>query len=107
MLLASCGGSVLPPEPVSEGDAPILSGEAGTATIRIERDAHITGKDLRWEVYGEFPITLYFGEEEDSPIFTSTGKGTGVMAGVDVGMTGITAHTTVIFDVDFEVKGAF
>jgi hypothetical protein len=29
------------------------------------------------------------------------------MASVDVGMTGITAHTTAIFDIDFEVRGAF
>ncbi len=110
MILASCAGSSsdsVEPEPDSEVEAPVLTGEAGTATIRIEREGRIPSEDLHWEVYGEFPITLYFDEEEDSPIFFSTGKGTGVMAGVDVGMTGITAHTTAIFDVDFEVRGAF
>ena len=107
MLLSGCSGSVLPPGSDSEADEPALSGEAGTATIRIERTGKSTDVDWHWEVSGEFPITLYFDEEEDSPLFFSTGKGTGVMAGVDVGMAGITAHTTAIFDVDFEVRGAF
>jgi hypothetical protein len=110
VLLAGCGGStteVIAPEPDSEVKPTAPSGEAGTATIRIERSGIFTGTDWHWEISGEFPITLYFDEGDDSPIFFSTGKGTGVMAGVDVGMTGITAHTTAIFDVDFEVRGAF
>ena len=110
VLLAGCGGSSaegLAPEPDSEVKPTAPSGEAGTATIRIERTGRVTGEDLHWEVSGEFPITVYFDEGHDSPIFFSTGKGTGVMASVDVGMTGITAHTTAIFDIDFEVRGAF
>jgi hypothetical protein len=110
MLLASCGGStseIPAPESGLKGDAQVLSGEAGTATIRIERQGNVTGEDLHWEVSGEFPITIYFDEGDDSPIFFSTGKGTGVMASVDVGISGITAHTTAIFDIDFEVRGAF
>lgn len=110
VLLAGCGGSsaeVKAPEPDSEVAATAPSGEAGTASIRIERLGVITGEDWDWTVSAEFPITLYFDEGDDSPIFYSTGKGTGVMAGVDVGMTGITMHTTAIFDIDFEVRGAF
>jgi len=108
--LAGCGGSSaegLAPESDSEVKATAPSGEAGTATIRIERTGRVTGEDLHWEVSGEFPITVYFDEGHDSPIFFSTGKGTGVMASVDVGTAGITAHTTAIFDIDFEVRGAF
>lgn len=110
VLLVGCGGSsaeVIAPESDSEVKPTAPSGEAGTATIRIERTGRVTGEDLHWEVSGEFPITVYFDEGHDSPIFFSTGKGTGVMASVDVGMTGITAHTTAIFDIDFEVRGAF
>ncbi len=110
MLLASCGGStseIPAPESGLKGDSQVLSGEAGTATIRIERQGKVTGEDLHWEVSGEFPITIYFDEGDDSPIFFSTGKGTGVMASVDAGISGITAHTTAIFDIDFEVRGAF
>jgi len=110
VLLAGCGGSsaeVIAPEPDSEVMPTAPSGEAGTATIRIERSGIFTGTDWHWEVYGEFPITLYFDEGDDSPIFYSTGNGTAIMTGVDVGMTGITAHSTGIWDVDFEVHGAF
>jgi hypothetical protein len=110
VLLVGCGGSsaeVIAPESDSEVKPTAPSGEAGTAAIRIERTGRVTGEDLHWEVSGEFPITVYFDEGHDSPIFFSTGKGTGVMASVDVGMTGITAHTTAIFDIDFEVRGAF
>ena len=110
VLLVGCGGSsaeVIASEPDSEVKATAPSGEAGTATIRVERQGQATNVDWHWEISGEFPITLYFDEGDDSPIFYSTGKGTGVMAGVDVGMTGITAHTTAIFDINFEVYGAF
>ena len=110
VLLAGCGGSsaeVIAPEPDSEVKPTAPSGEAGAATIRIERNGVFTGTEWHWEVYGEFPITLYFDEGDDSPIFYSTGKGTAIMTGVDVGMTGITAHTTAIWDVNFEVHGAF
>lgn len=110
MLLASCGGSTseIPAlESDLKGDSQVLSGEAGTATIRIERQGNVTGEDLHWEVYGEFPITLYFDEGDDSPIFFSTGKGTAVMTGTGTGTLGITGHITAIFDVDFEVRGAF
>lgn len=110
VLLAGCGGSsaeVIAPEPDSDVKPTAPSGEAGTATIRIERTGRVTGEDLHWEVSGEFPITLYFDEGDDSPIFFSAGKGTGVMASVDVGTAGITGHTTAIFDIDFEVRGAF
>ena len=107
ILLASCSGSVLPPESDSEAEEPALSGEAGTATLRIERTGISTDVDWHWEVYGEFPITLYFDEEDDSPIFFSTGKGTAVMAMVGKGSTGITGQITSIWDVDFEVHGAF
>lgn len=110
ILLVGCGGStaeVIAPESDSEVEATAPSGEAGTATIRIEREGAIIGEDWAWTVSAEFPMTLYFDEGEDSPIFYSTGKGTGVMTGVDVGMTGITMHTTAIFDIDFEVHGAF
>jgi hypothetical protein len=68
MFLSSCGGSVLPPEPDSEADEPVLSGEAGTATIRIERTGISTDVDWHW---------------------------------------GITGQITSIWDVDFEVHGAF
>jgi hypothetical protein len=110
VLLVGCGGSsaeIIAPEPDSEEKATAPSGEAGTATIRIERTGRIPSEDTHWEVSAEFPITLYFDEGDDSPIFYSSGKGTGVWASVDVGMTGITANTTAIFDIDFDVRGAF
>ena len=107
MFLSSCGGSVLPPESDSEADEPVLSGEAGTATIRIERTGKSTDMDWHWEVSGEFPITLYFDEGDDSPLFFSSGKGTAVLAMVGHGQTGITGQITAIWDVDFEVHGAF
>ena len=110
LLIVSCSGSsseIPAPAPDTQDDSPAPSGEAGTATIRIERTGRVTGEDLHWEVSGEFPITLYFDEGDDSPIFFSTGKGTGVMASVDVGTAGITAHTTAIFDINFEVRGVF
>ena len=107
MLLPSCGDSVLPPEPASEVEATAPSGEAGTATIRIERQGQVTNMDWHWEVSAEFPITLYFDEGEDSPIFFSSGKGTAVMAATNVGVDGMTSHLTSISDVDFEVRGAF
>jgi len=84
-----------------------LSGEAGSATLRIERSGTVTGEDLQWEVSGEFPITLYFSQENTSPIFYSTGEGTAIWTSVDVGATGITMNTTAIFNVQFEVHGAF
>lgn len=98
---------MLPPESGSDAVEPALSGEAGTATIRIKRTGISTDVDWHWEVSGEFPITLYFDEGEDSPLFFSTGKGTAVMAGVGAGATGITGNISAIFDVDFEVRGAF
>lgn len=110
LLLAGCSGSsvdVIAPEPDSEVKPTAPSGEAGTATIRIERTGKSTGVDWHWEVYGEFPITLYFDEGDDSPLFYSTGKGTGVMTGTGTGSVGITGNITAIFDVDFEVHGAF
>ncbi|MEA1979309.1 MAG: hypothetical protein U9N80_15580 [Chloroflexota bacterium] len=110
VLLTGCGGSsaeIIAPGPDSEVKPTEPSGEAGTATIRIERTGITTGVDWHWEVYGEFPITLYFDEGDDSPIFFSTGKGTAVMTSSEVGFTGITSHTTTIWDVDFEVRGVF
>lgn len=110
VLLTGCDGSSaegLAPEPDSEIKPTAPSGEAGTATIRIERTGISTDVDWHWEVSGEFPITLYFDEGDDSPLFFSTGKGTAVMAGVGAGATGITGNISAIFDVDFEVYGAF
>ena len=85
-----------------------LSGQAGTATLRIERSGTISGEELRWEVTGEIPITLYFDPDDTSPIFWSQGQGTAVWTSVDTSMfSGITLYTTAIYDVDFEVRGAF
>jgi hypothetical protein len=84
------------------------SGEAGTATLRIERSGMIIGEELQWEVAGEFPITLYFDPDDTSPIFWSQGEGTAVMTSVDASpFSGITMYTTAIWDVEFEVRGAF
>jgi hypothetical protein len=90
----------------SEASQP--SGEAGTATIRIMRSGSIRGQDVHWEVNGEFPMTLYFDPDDTSPIFWSQGQGTAVMASSNTSpASGITINTTAIFDVEFEVRGAF
>ncbi len=105
--MADPQAEIIAPKPDSEVKATAPSGEAGTATIRIERTGRILSEDTQWEVSGEFPITLYFDEGDDSPIFSSTGKGTAVMTGTGTGTLGITGHLTAIYDVDFEVRGAF
>jgi hypothetical protein len=85
-----------------------LSGEAGSATLRIERSGSIIGQDVHWEVSGEIPMTLYFDPDDTSPIFWSQGEGTAIMASSSTSpASGITVNTTAIFDVDFEVRGAF
>ena len=89
-------------------EASELSGEAGTASLRIERSGTVQGEELQWEVAGEFPIDLYFNPDETSPIFWSQGQGTAVMTSVDTSpFSGITMYTTAIWDVEFEVRGAF
>jgi hypothetical protein len=89
-------------------DASELTGEAGTASLRIERSGTVTGEELQWEVAGEFPITLYFDPDDTSPIFWSQGQGTAVLTSVDTSQfSGITMYTTAIWDVEFEVRGAF
>jgi hypothetical protein len=112
IFVVACGSSnsSSPPDgpnPDGGAESSELSGEAGSATLRIERSGSITGTDTRWEVAAEFPITVYFDQGEDSPIFYSTGEGTAIMTSVDVGATGITMNTTAIFNVQFEVHGAF
>lgn len=84
-----------------------LSGEAGTATIRIIRSGSIKGQNIHWEVTGEFPVTLYFGAKDPSTLFGSKGEGTAVMTSSTTSPSGITLDITAIYDVEFEVSGTF
>jgi hypothetical protein len=116
MLLTACQSSSIS-APESEGEsetieegaaASELSGEAGTATLRIERSAEINNGDQVWEISAEFPITLYFNPDDTSPIFWSQGLGTGIWTSVDTSpASGITGYTTAIFEAEFEVRGVF
>jgi hypothetical protein len=98
------------PEPDGGAEESALSGEAGTATLRIEHSGSSTSGDSAWEVTGEFPITLYFSQDDVNHLFVSTGQGTGIMTTVGTtewGGGSITMNITAILDVEFEVRGAF